>query len=102
MAKNPKVIKQIKVENSIDPKEIKVGCIIHSALSNQLQLCTTTSSVQYIFATPPLSFRIFCPSLSVRLGTNENNQKKTSGDRNTDRGGDRNIDRGQSNEKPQT
>ena len=102
MAKNSKVIRKFKVENIIDPKEIKIGCIMHSALLNQLQLCTATSSVQNIFATPTLSFKIFCPSLSARLGKHENNQKRTSGDRNTDRGGDRNIDRGQSNEKPQT
>ena len=99
MAKNPKVIRKFKVENIIDPKEIKIGCIMHSALLNQLQLCTATSSVQNIFATPTLSFKIFCPSLSSRLETNESNQKRPSGDRHTDRGGDRNTDRGQNNDK---
>ena len=101
MAKNPKVIRKFKVENIIDSKEIKIGCIMHSALLNQLQLCTATSSVQSIFATPTLSFKIFCPSLSARLETNESNQKRPSGDRNTDRGGDRNTDRGQNNDKNQ-
>ena len=74
---------------------------MHSALLNQLQLCTATSSVQNIFATPTLSFKIFCPSLSSRLETNESNQKRPSGDRHTDRGGDRNTDRGQNNDKKQ-
>ena len=72
---------------------------MYSALLDQLKLCTATSSVQNIFSTPTLFFKIFCPSLYARLGANESNQKRTPGDRNTDRGGDRNIDRGQSNEK---
>lgn len=63
MAKNPKVIRKFKVENIIDPKEIKIGCIMHNALLNQLQLCTATSSVQNLFATPTLSFKSFCPTL---------------------------------------
>ena len=36
MAKNPKVIRKFKVENIIDSKEIKIGCIMHNALLNQL------------------------------------------------------------------
>ena len=67
MAKNPKVIRKFKVENIIDPKEIKIGCIMHNALLNQLQLCTATSSLQNIFATPTLSFKLFCPSLHANV-----------------------------------
>ena len=36
MAKNPKAIRKFKVENDIDPKEVKIGCIMHNALIDQL------------------------------------------------------------------
>ena len=108
MAKNPKVIRKFKVENIIDTKEIKIGCIMHNALLNQLQLCTATSSVQNIFATPTLSFKLFCPSLHTKLynesTSHETNLKRNHSDRNNDRSQGRNIvnkniDRGHDNDK---
>ena len=102
MAKNPKVIRKFKVENIIDPKEIKIGCIMHNALLNQLQLCTATSSLQNIFATPTLSFKLFCPSLhanihdkSTKRTYNESNNDKSQGRNNANR----NVDKGQENDK---
>ena len=91
MEKNPKVIMKFKVESSIDPKEVKIGWIMHCALLDQLQLCTATSLVQNLFAAPTISFKIFYPSLHAKLGdnistSNENNPKRNHGDRNTDRG----------------
>ena len=77
MAKNSKVIRKFRVENIIDPKDRKIGYIIHNTLLNQPQLCTATSSVQNLFATPTLSFKLFSLSRHAKLGdtstSNENN-----------------------------
>ena len=108
MAKNPKVIRKFKVENIIDPKEIKIGCIMHSALLNQLQLCTATSSVQNLFATPTLSFKLFCPTLYATFQdkptANNYSLKRNISDRNNDRGQGKSTeknhyDKGQDNDK---
>ena len=108
MAKNPKVIRKFKVENIIDPKEIKIGCIMHNALLNQLQLCTATSSLQNIFATPTLSFKLFCPSLHTSVHdkstNNQNILKRPYNDSNIDRSqgrnnANKNINKGQDNDK---
>ena len=108
MAKNPKVIRKFKVENIIDPKEIKIGCIMHDALLNQLQLCTATSSVQNIFATPTLSFKIFCPTLHAnsydKPTAKDHSLKRNNSDRNNDRSQGRIVedkyhDKGRDNEK---
>jgi len=96
MAKNPKVIRKFKVENTIDPIEIKIGCTMHNALLNQLQLCTATSSLQNIFATPTLSFKLFYPSLHANLHNKSTNNKRNYNDNNNDR-----SNKGQDNEKKQ-
>ena len=107
MAKNPKVIRKFKVENIIDPKEIKIGCIMHNALLNQLQLCTATTSLQNIFATPTLSFKLFCPTLHSNLQEQSssyvNTLKRKESDRNHDRAQgkfitSRQFDKGQDND----
>ena len=110
MAKNPKVIRKFKVENIIDPKEIKIGCIMHNTLLNQLQLCTATTSLQNIFATPTLSFKLFCPTLHSNLQEQSssyvNTLKRKESDRNHDRAQgkfitSRQFDKGQDNDKKQ-
>ena len=67
MAKNPTVVRKFKIDNTIDPKGVKIALIMHKSLLDQLQLCCATSSVQNLFAKPPSSFAIFCPTLSKQL-----------------------------------
>ena len=64
MAKNPHVSRKFKVENLIDPKEVRIGMIMHKSLIDQLQLCSATSSIQNLFAQPPSSFKLFCPAMN--------------------------------------
>ena len=72
MAKNPHVIRKFKVENTINPKEVKIAIIMQKSLLEQLQLCCATSSAQNIFAKPPISFGLFCPVLASKLKIQNN------------------------------
>lgn len=95
MAKNPKVIRKFKVENLIDSKDVKIGRIMHSTLLDQLQLCAAISSVQNLFATPIISFKIFCPSLQAKMNDSRNSSsdiipKRPHNDRNYDKKQDNN------------
>ena len=64
MAKNPHVSRKFKIDNFIDPKEIRIGIIMQKSLIDQLQLCSATSSIQNLFAQPPSSFKLFCPAMN--------------------------------------
>ena len=81
---------------------------MHNELLDQLQLCTATSSVQNIFATPTLSFKLFCPTLYANLHdkptAKDYTLKRNNSDRNNDRGqgkiiDNKHYDKGQDNEK---
>ena len=83
---------------------------MNNALLNQLQLYTSTSSLENIFATPTLSFKIFCPILHANLqeksSSYENTLKRNNSDRNQDRGQEKNtaskhFDKDQDNGKRQ-
>ena len=63
MAKNPPVIRKFKVDNTIDPKEIRIATIMTKNLLDQLNLCVATGTPQLIFAQQPSSFSTFCPQL---------------------------------------
>lgn len=70
MAKNPHAVRRFKIENTIDPKEIRIVKIMHNALLDQLQLCIATSSLQNLFANPTSSFKFFaqhCILKSLRI-----------------------------------
>jgi len=78
MAKNPTVVRKFKIDNAIDPKGVKIALMMHKSLLDQLQLCCATSSVQNLFAKPPSSFAIFCPTLSKQLKVVTSGQKKSN------------------------
>jgi len=75
MAKNPHIVRKLKIENTIDVKEIKLVQIMFRTLLDQLQLCSATSSLQVLFAHPPSSKR----DLSDKEKENEYEPKKKKG-----------------------
>ena len=75
MAKNPNVIRRFKVEGIINHEEIKIAIIMQSALMDQLQLCSATSSPQNLFAQPPTSFKTFCPDLFKKQDAIKSNKR---------------------------
>ena len=46
------VVRNLKVANTIDPKEVRLASIMSKNLLEQLQLCSLSCSVQNLFATP--------------------------------------------------
>ena len=64
MAKNPNTIRKAKVEQVIDPKDVKIATIMKTNLLDQLQLCSATGSAQNLFSEAPTSFSILCPHLA--------------------------------------
>ena len=88
MAKNPSVVRRFKIENFIDPHEIRLATIMTSTLINNLQVCSATSSLQVLFANPPSSFEVFCPHLvKTNTTTNNNNNPGTSNNNGSKRPG---------------
>ena len=79
LAKNPYIIRQLKIENLIDPKDIKIGQMMFKTLLDQLQLCSATSSLQILFAHPTFSYNMFC-SQSKK---NDKKRQLTDKDKNT-------------------
>ena len=63
MAKNPHRIRKFKTENMISAKDLKITCIMHITLLQQIQLCSATSFLQNLFVNPTSSFKIFFPTL---------------------------------------
>ena len=59
MAKNPHVVRKFKITNIIDEKEAKIGQIMYKSLLDQLQLCSTTSSLWNLFTNPASSYYLF-------------------------------------------
>ena len=57
------VIRKVKVENTIDPKEIHIAIIMTKSLLDQLQLCVVTGTPHTIFGQAPSSLPTFCPQL---------------------------------------
>ena len=83
MDKNPHTVRKLKIENTISPKEVKVGTIMAKSLMDQLLLCTTTSSRQVIFAQPTPSYYFFFPHITtnerkIPLPTRDNNLEPTA------------------------
>ena len=97
MAKNPTVVRKFKIDNTIDPKGVKIALMMHKSLLDQLQLCCATSSVQNLFAKPPSSFAIFCPTLSKQLKVVTSVQKNS-----TNPVGNNNETKGTKREAPTT
>ena len=62
-AKNPHTVRQYKVENTIDPKGIKLATRMTASLTEQLELCSATCSPQVLFSKPPASCAVYCPHL---------------------------------------
>ena len=69
IAKNPNVVRKFKVENKISVREIQTARIMVKTLLEQLRLCTATSSLQMIFSSPPMSYRIFFPVMNEKKRT---------------------------------
>ena len=63
MAKNPSVIRKFKIDNTIDPREVRIATMMTKKLLDQLHLCVATGTPQLIFAQQPSSFSTFCPHL---------------------------------------
>ena len=59
MAMNPSVVRKYKIDNTIDPKGVKIALTMHKSLLDQLQLWCATSSVHTLFAKPPSLFAMF-------------------------------------------
>ena len=76
MAKNPHTIRKTKIDQTIDPKEIKVATMMKTNLLDQLQLCSATGSPQNLFAEAPSSFPILCPHLVETTASPATNPKK--------------------------
>jgi hypothetical protein len=76
MAKNPHTIRKIKIDQTIDPKEIKVATMMKTNLLDQLQLCSATGAPQNLFAEAPSSFSILCPHLVESTASPATNPKK--------------------------
>ena len=76
MAKNPHIVCKLKVENLVDPKEIRIGQMMFRTLLDQLQLCSATFSLQNLFAQPSFSYKIFCPQMK----TNDKKRQLTDKD----------------------
>ena len=75
LAKNPHVIRELKVTGQIDMKHVKVPTLVIHQLIEQLQLCVATAAIRrnglagYLICSPSHSFAIFSPAL-VRSGIN--------------------------------
>ena len=90
MAKNPTMIRKFKVDNTIDPREVRIATIMVKNLLDQLNLCVATGTPQLIFAQQPSSFNTFCHHLTEYEGE-QMNKKRSFHDLNT---------KGDSNKKP--
>ena len=70
-------IRKFKVENDIDPKEVRMATIMTNSLLEQLQLCSLTCSPQNLFAHPPSSLKTFYSHLVTdEKRTPQDNGKK--------------------------
>ena len=69
IAKNPNIIRKFKVENKISVREIQTARIMVKTLLEQLHLCTATSSLQMIFSSPPVSYKVFFPVMKEKKRT---------------------------------
>ena len=69
IAKNPNTIRKFKVENKISFREIQTARIMVKTLLEQLHLCTATSSLQMIFSSPPISYKVFFPVMKEKKRT---------------------------------
>ena len=52
MGKTPNIVRKFKIENKIAMKEVKTAKIMINTLLDQLHLCTASSSLQMLLATP--------------------------------------------------
>ena len=66
MAKNPINVRKLKIENTIDIKELRVGQLMHHNLLDQLKICSATSSLQILFAGPSYSYKMFFPDVQPK------------------------------------
>ena len=66
MAKNPINVRKLKIENTIDIKEIRVGQLMLHNLLDQLKICSATSSLQILFAGPSYSYKMFFPDVQPK------------------------------------
>ena len=80
------MVRRFKIENFIDPHEIRLATIMTSTLINNLQVCSATSSLQVLFANPPSSCEVFCPHL-VKTNNNNNNNNNNNPGNNNNNGG---------------
>ena len=69
IAKNPNIVRKFKVENKISVREIETARIMVKTLLEQLHLCTATSSLQMIFSSPPISYKVFFPVMKEKKRT---------------------------------
>ena len=69
------VIRKFKIDNLIDPKEIRIATIMTKNLLDQLQLCVATGTPQNIFAQQPSSFKTFCPHLCEKESDQKNKKR---------------------------
>ena len=89
MAKNPTTVRKLKIENTINFKEVRIGQMMLNTLLDQLKICSATSSLQNIFANPSYSYKLFFPECSKQKKRNllekeknndsENKKMKTYG-----------------------
>ena len=74
-AKNPHIVRKLKIENIIDPKEIKLARTIFDSFIDQLNLCSATSSLQLLFAQPASSYNFFFPQMNDKKRANLDKDK---------------------------
>ena len=55
-----------------------------STLINNLEVCSATSSLQVLFASPPSSYEVFCPHLVTTIITNNGGNNNKNNGRNDD------------------
>ena len=67
LAKNPNIVRKLKIENKISVKDIQTPRILIRTLMEQLHLCMASSSLQMIFSAPPVSYKIFFPVTKKRV-----------------------------------
>ena len=69
LAKNPNIVRKLKIKNKISVKEIQTPRIMIKTLMEQLHLCMASSSLQMIFSSPPVSYKFFFPVMKEKKRT---------------------------------
>ena len=66
MAKNPVTVQKLKIKNTTDSREIRIGQMMLNTLLDQLKLCSATSSLQKYICQPILFLQNLLPDTQAK------------------------------------